>query len=312
MNKLRIALLCNNKIAMPALQRLATEGVLCGIATADKDAGIVTIYKQLAAGYNVPYLKITRKNYTAQLEEWLRATQPDIVFVMTFPWRLPAALLQIPAKGFLNFHYGLLPGMRGADPIFESIRQRLPTVGLAVHVMDEGLDTGPVVLQEEIVLPGEYTYGMVSNQVALIGEKMCASVIKKLNAGDDISGIPQDEATAKYWPKIGESGITIRYRDMDSKTIMALVRACNPVALGTPSTINGWKVGICDVSEVNLQGASDAIVPGTIVALDVQNGMIVYCKDGQGLKLDVVYTAEGVFPGYKLAFFGIGQGMVFD
>ena len=188
----------------------------------------------------------------------------------------------------------------------------MQTAGTTVHLMEEGFDSGPIVVREEIPLGTIYTYGMLSGQLAQMGEKMCAAIVKKLKAGEEIATTKQDEARAKYWPKITEAEMTIRYRDMDSATIMALVRSCNPIARGVPSVINGWKIGICDVSEVNLQGASDAITPGTIVALDVQNGMIVYCKDGKGIKLDVVYTTEGVFPGYKLAFFGIGQGMIFE
>src|SRR6185312_6792685 len=122
LDKLRIGLLCNNKMAMPALVRMATEGVLCSIATADKDIEVVTLFKEKAHACKVPYYKITRENYVGQLQQWITDTLPDVVFVMTFSWRIPAGIFSMPRMGFLNFHYGLLPQMRGADPIFESIR----------------------------------------------------------------------------------------------------------------------------------------------------------------------------------------------
>jgi methionyl-tRNA formyltransferase len=311
-DKIKIALLCNNKMAMPALQRMAGEGVLCAVATADKDGEVVALYRQKAAEYNVPCLTTTFSSYKQQLNSWVTDVKPDAVFVMTYPWWLPESLLSLPEMGFLNFHYGLLPEMRGADPVFESIRQRLPVAGATVHMMDAGLDTGPIVLREQIPLPPEYTYGMLSSQVAWLGEKMCTQIINDLRLGKELKSVPQDETNAKYWPKIGEADITIQWRNMDSASIMALVRACNPVAKGAPAMLNGWKIGICDVSEVNLQGDASAITPGTILAIDPQNGLIVCCRNGKALKLEVVYTAEGMLPGYKLGFMGIGQGMVFS
>src|SRR4051794_7835577 len=111
-DKLRIALLCNNKMAAMACQRMAGAGELCGIATADTDAEVVNVFGAIAKAGNVPYRKITTGSHMAQLGEWLEAVQPDVVFVISFPWRIPAQIFGIPEMGFLNFHPGLLPGMR--------------------------------------------------------------------------------------------------------------------------------------------------------------------------------------------------------
>lgn len=298
-------------MALPAMESMHNAGVLCAVATADKDPEVQTMFRAKAAEYGVPFKKITYKNYEEQLQDWLVIAAAQCVFVMTFPWRISAAVLAVPSLGFYNFHYGLLPQMRGADPIFESIRQGLPHTGVTVHVMDETFDTGPIALQEQIPLVPEYTYGMVSSQVAFAGAKLCSQMVLFLRNGNVPKTTPQDETLAKYWPRIVEADLQIRWADMDSKKITALVRSCNPIARGIPATINNWKIGVCDVSDVNLQGDASAIAPGTIIAIDPQNGLIVYCSDGKGLKFDVIYTAEGYFPGYKLAFFGIAQGMVF-
>jgi methionyl-tRNA formyltransferase len=307
----RIALLCNNKMAMPALQQMAADGLLAAVATADKDPEVALMYGQAATQYGVPYRKIGAGQVASQLMAWLQEVQPDMVLVMTFPWRIAPEALAVPPMGFINFHYGLLPQMRGADPIFESIRQRLPEVGVTVHQMDEGFDTGAIIAREAMPLDAGLTYGMVSGRLAMMAAKMCAALCKDLASGALPAAMPQDEQLARYWPRIGEQELTINWAGMDSGQIMALVRACNPVARGVPTSINGWKIGVCDVTEINLQGDASNIAPGTIVVCDMQNGLVVYCKDGRGLRLDVVYTAEGILPGYKLLFFGIGQGMVF-
>jgi methionyl-tRNA formyltransferase len=312
LEKIRVGLLCNNKMAMPTMQRLMGEGVLCSVATADTDAEVLQLFGMVCKDTGMPYLAIGRKTYKEQLGEWLLAEKPDVVMVMTFPWRITAELLAVPRLGFLNFHFGLLPEMRGADPIFESIRQRLPVVGATVHVMDEGLDTGPIVLREELpALSPEFTYGMLSGQMALLGERMCAQVLALCGQGQAMAATRQDDSKAKYWPKVNEAAITIQWDTMDIGTIMALVRSCNPIGKGVPTTINGWKIGVVDVSEVALNGNASPILPGTIIALDAQHGLVVCGNGGRALKLEVVYTSEGVLPGYKLGFFGVQCGMVF-
>ena len=309
--KTKIGLLCNNKMAAPALMSLARSGMVTGVATADNDNEVIAVFGKMCGELGIPYEKIVRKNHEHHLREWLEDTNPDVVFVMTFPWRIPASILIVPGLGFLNFHYGLLPEMRGADPIFESIRQRMPFAGVSVHVMNSEFDAGPLLMSEQVPLPAEYTYGMLSSQVALLGDQLCNRLIQDLKENRALAPVPQDEARARYWPKVDEAAITIRWNEMTSQEITALVRACNPVAKGAPTMINNWKIGVCEVIDVNLEGDVSALVPGTIVVMDQQNGLIVYCKDGRGLRLEVVYTAEGILPGYKLAFFGIANWMVF-
>ncbi|PQJ09103.1 hypothetical protein CJD36_021260 [Flavipsychrobacter stenotrophus] len=309
---MKIALLCNNKMAFPALQTIAASGHLCGVVTTGRDKEIVAFVGQFCEANDVPCNIISDEDRWIQLSCWLRAIQPDVVFVMTFPWKVPAHLLQVPQLGFINFHYGLLPEMRGADPIFESIRQRRATAGLTVHKMDEGFDTGDILMREEFPLSPEFTYGMLCGQMARIGETACKTLIGKLETGVIPDGYKQDEARACYLPKLKKEEIVIRWAEMTLSEIIALIRSCNPIAMGIPTALNGWAFGICDASPVQLNGDVTGIIPGTIVALDVQNGMLVYCKDGLGLKVEVINTAEGFFPGYKLAMWGVVPGMTLN
>lgn len=311
-SKIKVALLCNNKMALPALQTMARMRTLCAIATTDRDPEVVETAKSAAGLYNVPYCCIVQKGYKQQLQQWMDVVKPDVVFVMTFPWRITEELLCIPQLGFINFHYGLLPEMQGADPVFESIRQRRSTAGLTVHVMDKSLDTGPIILREEIPLPHYYTYGMLCSQLAQLGEKMCRQLLQELGESKKTNAVQQDEARARYWPKVDKEVIKIKWQEMDAAAVTALVRSCNPIARGVPVTLNGWQFGICDVSEINLQITGSLVVPGTILALDAQNGLIVSCRDGKAVKLEVVITGEGIFPGYKMALWNVQAGMVFS
>jgi len=310
---MKIALLCNNRLALPALQKLADSKMLCAIGITDMHKDVMTLFSDKAAEFHLPLSVFSKRGRIPAIREWLQNCEADVVFVMTFPWRITTELLAIPRLGFVNFHYGLLPEMRGSDPIFETIRQQMPVAGVTVHKMDEGIDTGSVLLRREMSVPEHCTYGMLSTQLAYMGADLCAELLKEMEGNGELAGIAQDESVARYWPAAGREDIFIRWNDMDSGTIISLVNACNPaLRSGAATYINGWGIGICHASPVMLQGDASAYRAGTILTADHQNGMIVYCRDGRGLKLDVVYTEEGFFPGYMLSLFGIVSGMVLN
>ena len=148
-DKLKVLLITNNKLAAPAIQSLITANVLCGVATSDKDYEIKHYYKAMATQSGIPFTVLRKDNYKTILTQLINELNPDAVMVMTFPWLIPAEILSIPKLGFINFHYGLLPEMRGADPIFESIRQSKPFAGVTAHIMDEKLDTGDILDMEK-------------------------------------------------------------------------------------------------------------------------------------------------------------------
>lgn len=299
-------------MALPAIQVMYKAGVLCGVATGDNNNEVISVIGAQAGGIGIPYATIPGKDYKVHLEVWLAALKPDVVFVMTYGKRIPPSILKIPALGFINFHYGLLPEMRGADPIFESIRHQHKNAGITVHKMDEGFDTGDILMREEFQLPVEFTYGMLCGQMAQSGAKMCQTLIEKIIEGVIPEGYKQDESKAVYRPKIKKEQIAIRWAEMTSDEIIALVRSCNPIAMGVPATLNGWVFGVCDVTGIRFEGDSSAILPGTIVALDMQNGLVVNCKDGIGVRMDVINTAEGFFAGHKVSMWGITAGMIFS
>ncbi len=289
--------------------RSLSEGVLCGIVTANKNEEIVQLYSAFANSNNIPYYCTSKQEYSQQLIIAIGEQNANAVFVFSYPWRIKKEVLDMPEYGFINFHPGMLPEMRGADPIFESIRNGKEQIGLCAHRMDEGFDTGPVYIQETFPLTPEQTYGMVTRQVAYEAERMAGKLIQHIKEGTLPAPLPQNEHTACYWPKVGMETVLIDWQEMDAAAIKALVRACNPISKGAYAALNGWKICICDVSDINLEGDTSHLVPGTVLACDPQNGMIVSCRNGKALKLETVYLDEGILPGYKLGYFGIQQGM---
>ena len=299
-------------MAFPTLQQLQNDGVLSALVTTDMHDDVVAQARAFSSQYGRPLHILAHSRFKEQLKQILDDGQPDAVIVMTFPWRIPAALLAMPRLGFFNIHPGKLPEMRGADPVFECIRRQMPEAGCTIHVMTDEIDKGTIVAQQYVPVTPELTHGMLCGRMAYLAAQLCTDLIKDIKEDRMPASLPQDESRARYWPKAGAEELRIRWDEMDLEEIAALVRSCNPVTKGIPVTINGWQIGVYDVSAVNLEGDTSHLRPGTVITADMQNGLLIYCRNGKALKLEVFYSEEGVMPGYKLAFYGIGPGSVFN
>ena len=128
----------------------------------------------------------------------VRRSRPEVVVAACFPWRLPTPLLDQPSLGCVNIHPSLLPRWRGPEPVFWTYRRGECETGVTIHLMDAGLDTGPILAQE--------TAGPVGGRApdlerALMAEggRLVASVLPRLASGA-ITPVPQDERQATTAP----------------------------------------------------------------------------------------------------------------
>src|SRR5688500_68775 len=154
---MRIAVLCNDRLGIPALQQLAQSGLLKAVATSDRSPEMIAIMNQVTKQARVPAEVFTRKNFEADLLTWLEVHRQDAVQVKTFPFRIPGSALSVPKYGFINFHYAPLPEYRGSNPLFWMIRNGVTAGGVTVHRMDEQFDTGPLLLHQPVVFSPEAT-----------------------------------------------------------------------------------------------------------------------------------------------------------
>src|SRR5688572_11570141 len=142
---MRIVALANHMLAIPALRFLAAQGWLKGVVSIEKVHDYSLQVEALSAGDGIPFLRVGRHELSEKLKDWLESKEPDIVFVFTFSYKIPEPLFDIPRFGFYNFHFGLLPRYRGADPVFWQIRNGESNGGITVHRMDKNFDTGPIL-----------------------------------------------------------------------------------------------------------------------------------------------------------------------
>lgn len=135
-----------------------------------------------------------------ELAEVLAERGPfDLGVVAAYGMLLPAPVLALPARGLLNVHFSLLPRWRGASPVVAAINAGDHETGVTIMLMDEGLDTGPVVAACSTVIGDQETGGGLTSRLALLGAELLARTLDPWVEGR-IKAVPQDSTSASYAP----------------------------------------------------------------------------------------------------------------
>src|SRR5438128_9199690 len=181
---MRVVFIGAGEIGVATLRSLlhSTEHQLVGVVTqSDKPAGraqelTAPAIKNALAGSAVPIFQPQRIK-AAHAVEQIRAVTPDVIVVMAYGQILPRSVLEIPRRACLNLHASLLPRHRGAAPIQAAIVTGDRQSGLTVMYMDEGLDTGPVLLQQAFPLGRRETGGSMHEKLAQLGPSALAEAM---------------------------------------------------------------------------------------------------------------------------------------
>lgn len=305
-NEINTIILCNNPIAIPGIREFLFYGKVKAIVVTQRNKEMQGIISEMLKESGVPMIIVNRKNFAEMISGAIEEYAVNVGLVMTFPFILPAAIVSQPAKGFINFHYGLLPQCRGPQPILWHMLRNDPEAGVTLHKMDEEVDTGPIILQEKINIEPNDTYGMLQSKLAYTAAKAAAQMLKILSFGSVIPATVQDESKANYYEMPSAADLTIRWSTMSADEIVRLVNACNPWNKGAGSFINEWFFGIAYAAkkeETTIEAA------GTILSCDEQNGLVVSSADQKKVHIIIIYTTEGFLPGYRMESFGIKAGM---
>lgn len=119
--------------------------------------------------HQIPLLKVGAADLKGkEVASWILATGCQAALVMTFPFKVPENILNIPEKGVFNVHYSMLPAYQGPDPVFWQLKNGLKETGLSIHKMTGVLDDGPLVFSKSMALmPGE-NYGLAVARLTLL------------------------------------------------------------------------------------------------------------------------------------------------
>jgi len=192
--------------------------------------------------------------------EQIRALAPDVIVVIAYGQILPRAVLEIPKIACLNLHASLLPRWRGAAPIQAAIAADDRETGITVMYVNEGLDTGDILLQRKIDIASQETGDSLHDRLAEIAPEAILESLRSLAAGN-APRIPQDQSLATYAPKLNRQAGLINWND-PAEAIERKIRAYNPWP-GAFTQFSNKKLKIFAASIVDLRGK-----PGEILRRD--------------------------------------------
>ena len=124
----------------------------------------------------------------------------DLITCLEYPFILSKDILSVPTKGCINAHYSLLPRYRGRHPIQWALWNGEPIIGVSVHYMDEGIDSGDVICQESFHIDYNSGYNSVYKRCKALAINMLGKVVSRINRGERIERVKQDEDKASYYP----------------------------------------------------------------------------------------------------------------
>ncbi|MBW1998230.1 MAG: methionyl-tRNA formyltransferase [Deltaproteobacteria bacterium] len=167
--------------------------------------------------------------------EVVRHMAPDMIVVVAFGQILKKPLLEIPRWGVINIHASLLPRYRGAAPIQACILNNESRTGLTIIRMDEGLDTGPILYQEEVAILPDETAGQLHDRLAQRAGEIILRFLRLMGEGKVVEK-PQDHTKATYAPRIDRRLCLIDWK-REAAVISALIRALDP----RPGAVTTWQ-----------------------------------------------------------------------
>ena len=229
---MRIVFIGTGEVGVPTLQGLLkSEHDVVGVVTQpDKPVGRSQQIepppiKRIPITTNIAILQPPRIKDLHAIEE-IRAITPDVIVVMAYGQILPRAVLEIPKIACLNLHASLLPRWRGAAPIQAAIAAGDQETGITVMYMDEGLDTGDILLERKLdILPTDTGASMHERLAQVAPEALFESL--RLLTAKSAPRIPQDNAQATYAPKLKRDDGRIDWSE-PAEVIERKIRAFNP------------------------------------------------------------------------------------
>jgi methionyl-tRNA formyltransferase len=306
MSKPTIMFMGTPDFAVPALEGLVKGGwpVMAVVTQPDRPQGrgrtLAPPPVKVAAGASsLPVLQPEKVRHPDFLETF-RKLAPDLVVVAAFGQILPGEIIHGPKMGCINIHPSLLPKYRGAAPINRALMEGDEKTGVTIMQMDEGVDSGAILLQEETPIGPEENFGELHDRLAIMGADLLRMTLAMLLAGTLLPR-PQDHSLATAAPKIGREEGRIDW-SRDARRIVSLIRGLSPVPCA--HTLLGGKQ--LRIYAATAETALVAEAPGT-VAGEAAGTLRVAAGNGYVLLKEVQaegkkrMTVRDFLRGYRIA-----------
>ena len=220
----------------------------------------------------------------ASLLSWL---DPEIIVVVAYGKILPQNVLDYTKYGCINVHGSLLPEYRGAAPMQRAIIDGKTVTGITTMYMAAGLDTGDMLLKEELVIEENDNFETIHDKLGALGASLIVKTLDGLENGT-VTRIPQDDSLSTYAAKIEKSDCLISF-DNDAKTVHDLIRGLSPIPLSFTHTADGKLLKVI-ASRIDDRDTPHENI-GEIISLS--DGITVACRRGAITLLQVLPEGKG-------------------
>lgn len=282
--------------ARDSLEEIYKKGhkILAVVTTPDKPKGrgmkmIPTPVKEYAIFNDLDvYQPETIKNNTEFIKT-LEDLKPDVICVVSYGKVLPREVLEIPKYGCINVHPSMLPKYRGSTPIQTAILNGDTKTGVTTMYMEETLDSGDIILQEEVDIGENETTGELWDRLSKLGASLLSKTLEQIENGTVNRKKQGDNYTVTKM--LSKEMSYIDWENQSAKEIKNLVRALNPI-MGAYSFLNGkkikfWKVDVVLINEF-IEKFSDfkqykkrleEVTSGAVIYVDEKCGLYIKAKD---------------------------------
>lgn len=283
--------------ALESLKALyeAKYDIIGVVTNIDKPKGrgmkmVATPVKEYAIEKNLQvYQPIKVRNNPEFLEE-VKKLNPDLICVVAYGKILPQELLDIPKYGCVNVHGSLLPEYRGAAPIQWAVLNGDKKTGVTTMFMNAGMDTGDMILKEEVEIDEDETTGELWDRLKMIGANLLIKTVKEIENGTATRTKQPEEGTMA--PMLSKEMAKIDWENKTAQEIKNLVRGLNPI-MGAYTFLDGkkikfWKVQTLTENELlekfqelaEYKYHLDKMQAGTVLFSDDKKGLFIKANDG--------------------------------
>ena len=238
------------------------------------------------------HLEVYQPEKVRNNEEFLNTVKkinPDLICVVAYGKILPKELLEIPKMGCINVHGSLLPQYRGAAPIQWAVLNGDKKTGITTMYMNKGMDTGDMILKEEVQIGEDETTGELWERLSKIGAKLLVETVEKIEDGTaPREKQPEDFTMA---PMLHKEMANIDWDKKDATQIKNLVRGLNPI-MGAYTYLNGKKIKFWKVEKLTTEELAQKynemneymdyikiVLPGTVLFSNAKQGLYIKCNN---------------------------------
>lgn len=280
------------EVSLEAIYNAGNE-ILAVVTNPDKPKGrgmkmIASPVKEFAEKNNLPIYQPLKVRNNIEFIEKIKSLNPDVICVVAYGKILPKDILDIPKLGCINVHGSLLPKYRGAAPIQWAVLNGDKKTGITTMYMDEGMDTGDIILKQEVEIGEDETTGELWNRLSIVGGELLVKTLKLIEQGTAPRIKQEEEFTIA--PMLNKDMAKIDWESKTFKEIKNLVRGLNPV-MGAYSFLNNKKIKFWKVQDIEFQVFCQRYKFDTQKLYNEKNGTILISNDREGL---FIKAKEGV------------------